>query len=251
MPRAIWTGAISFGLVNIPVELIPATRDTGTHFNQLHEADNGRVRYKKVCSIDDEELSADDIVKGVEAGNDEYVIVTDAELKALAAEKSDTIAIRDFVDLASIDPMYFDRPYYLVPRRNAAKPYHLLLEAMAAEKQVALATFVMRQKEYFVAIRPVGGALLLETMHFYEELVDIEELGGLGEKAPVAAKELTMARQLITSLSAKFEPENYKDEYAARVAELLEAKSKNEEVVTKAPAVKRAAKVVGLAAALE
>ncbi|HYE78076.1 MAG TPA: Ku protein [bacterium] len=251
MPRAIWSGSISFGLVNIPVELYPATRDTGLHFNQLHREDMARVQYKTVCSADGEELDRAEIVKGFPVGRDEYVVVEPEELEALAPEASRAIDITDFVELSDIDPLFFDRPYYLVPSRNAAKPYHLLREAMEQSGKVAIATFVMRQKEYLAALRPTGGAMGLFIMRFADELVEVSELGGLADEVAVSDKELKMARQLIDSLSGTFEPTKYRDEYKARVLELIEAKAEGEEVTTSVQAVRKSAKVIDLVTALE
>lgn len=251
MPRAIWTGSISFGLVNIPVELFPATRDTGIHFNQLHREDMARVQYKVVCSADGQELERSDIVKGYPIGRDEYVIVEPEELEALAPEQSRAIDISDFVDLVDIDPLFFDRPYYLVPGRNAAKAYHLLRQAMEESGKVGIATFVMRQKEYLGVLRSMGDAIGLVTMRFEEEIVGVSELGGLADEVKVADKELKMARQLIDSLSADWDPSKYKDEYKERVTEMLEAKAEGQEVVTNTPVTRKAAKVIDLVTALE
>jgi len=251
MPRAIWSGAISFGLVNIPVEVFPAIRDTAIHFHQLHKTDMGRVKYKKVCSLDGQELGSDDIVRGYETGRDEYVIVEDEELTKLDPARSETIEIHDFVDLSSIDPIYFDRPYYLVPERNGAKAYHLLRKAMEEAGKIAIASFIMRQRGYLVAIRPLESALLLETLHFSPQVVTIEELGGLGAGADVASKELKLAQQLIGSLTGAFEPERYHNEYEEKVRSLVESKTNGEEVTTDAPVVRQKQKVLDLKAALE
>lgn len=249
MARAIWSGTISFGLVNIPVKMYTAIRSTEIHFHQLHDKDKVRVKYRVVCPAEDVEVSREDIVKGYEIGPDQYVIVTDEEIENLSPEPSRSIEISDFIDLAQVDPIYYDRPYYLVPDEGAAKSYRLLLEAMTDSGKAAIAKFVMRQKEYLGALRPVGDAILLEVMHFDEEVVAQEEL----ERLPTRKandKELAMARQLIESMSGQFEPAKYVDEYRHKMQELIDAKAKGEEVVV-TPPPERPEKVVDLMSALE
>lgn len=252
MPRAIWSGAISFGLVSIPVKLFSAINHKNVSFNQLDSATNSRIRQKRV-NVDGEEVPYDRIVKGYEVAKDSYVIVTDDELAALAPKASRMIDISDFVDGAEIDPVFYDSPYYLVPEELARKSYVLLCRAMEESNRVAIATFVMRTKQYLVAIRPVDGALMMSTMVYADEVVSPADIPGLDELADVAATEaeLALADQLIDSLSSDFEPERYQDSYRLQVLDLLEAKANGQ--VTSVEAVPAAADegVIDLLAALE
>ena len=171
MPRSIWTGAISFGLVSVPVKLYSAVSSKTVRFHQLHAADGVRIQQKRVCPADGEEVAYDDIVKGYEIAPDRYVVITPEELAAIEPQKSRTIEIEDFVELAEIDPIYYDHPYYLVPAAGGAKPYRLLLEAMRASEKVAIARVVLRSKEQLVAIRPMDDVLAMATMNFADEVV--------------------------------------------------------------------------------
>ena len=193
MPRAMWTGSISFGLVNIPVKLIPATKDVGVHFHQIHEKTKCRVRQKLVCGGDDQEIPRKDIVKGYEIAPDQYVVITEKELEAVTPEAKRTIDIAEFVDLSSIDPIYYEKPYYLLPEEHAAKAYQLLVQAMQKSRKVAIAKFVMRQKEYLATLRPLENVLCLETMRFADEVISVNELDGVPKETPMSDKELTMA----------------------------------------------------------
>lgn len=250
-PRSIWTGTISFGLVNIPVRLVTAVRRVEISFHQLHKTDGIRLRQKLVCPADQEEVSRDDIVKGYEIAPDQYVIVEKDELDAFVPESSRNMDITDFVALEEIDPIYYDRPYYLLPGDNAERPYHLLVRAMEQAGKVGIAKFVMRQKEYLAALRPVQGAICLEIMHFAEEVVPIEDLGVPGEME-IEERQLKVANQLIEALAAEFEPDKYHDEYTEQVRELLERKAEGE-VITAPPVAEGAqpTEPVDLLAALE
>ncbi len=252
MPRAIWSGAISFGLVSIPVKLFSAITHKNVSFNQLDSATNSRIRQKRV-NAEGEEVPYDRIVKGYEVAKDSYVIVTDDELAALSPKASRMIDISDFVDGSEIDPVFYDSPYYLVPEELARKSYVLLCRAMEESNRVAIATFVMRTKQYLVAIRPVDGALMMSTMVYADEVVAPADIPGLEELAAVTATEaeLALADQLIDSLSSDFEPERYQDGYRLQVLDLLEAKANGE--VTSVEAVPAAADegVIDLLAALE
>ena len=250
MPRAIWSGAISFGLVNIPVKLYSAVSRKTVRFHQLHDADGARIQQKRVCPKDGEEVPYDNVVKGYEIGPDRYVVVTPDELDAIAPEKTRTIDIEDFVELDQIDPMYFDHPYYLAPDKGADKAYALLLRAMHESGRVAIARVVIRSKEQLVAIRPAGGALAMETMLFADEVLPPERMDELPDKQKTSKRELEMAQQLIDSLSGDFDPEKYRDEYRERVLELIERKAQGEEVVLQ-PVEEEPAKVPDLMAALE
>ena len=176
MPRAIWSGAISFGLVNVPIKLFTATSQRDVRFHQLHDKDGARIQQKRVCSKDGEEVPMEHIVKGYEVSRDTYVIITPDELDALDPKASRTIDILDFVDLDEIDPVYFDSTYYMVPEKGAAKAYALLLEAMRKSNKVAIARVVLRQKQHLVALRPLKNALSMETMLYADEVVGTETL---------------------------------------------------------------------------
>jgi len=251
VPRPIWSGTITFGLVTVPVKLVTATRSQDVRFNQLEEGTGSRIRYRKVSEATGEEVPNERIVKGYEISPGQYVVVDQEEMDAFAPKATRMIEIEDFVDLDQIDPIFFDNPYYLTPDRGAAKPYRLLLDAMADLEKVAVGRFVLRGKEHLVAIRPLGDALCIETMRYVDEVVPIEELEGLpdGEVEPTK-RELDMAHQLIEALSGDFEPEKYHDEYREQMRELIEKKAAGEEIVSE-PLVEEPAKVVDLMAALE
>jgi DNA end-binding protein Ku len=254
MPRSIWTGAISFGLVNVPVKLYSAVSSKTVRFHQLHADDGGRVRQKRVCSLDGEELSYEEIVKGYEIGPDRYVVVTPEELEALDPKATRTIDIEDFVDLDEIDPIYFDHPYYLAPNTGAAKSYKLLLEAMREANKVGIARVVLRQKQYLCALRASDdGVLTLSTMNYGDEVVSpdtLDELDAAAEaEAEASERELAMAQQLIDSLASDWDPAKYRDTYRDRVLELIERKAAGEEIAVQ-PA-EEPAPVPDLMAALE
>ena len=250
MPRAIWSGAISFGLVNIPVKLYSAVSPKGLAFHQLHDKDGVRIRMKRICPSDGEEVAYENIVKGFEVARDRYVIVTDEELEKFAAQATHTVDIQTFVDLDEIDPIYYDSTYYVAPDRGAGKPYRLLFEAMQRTGKVAVARVVLRTKEYLAALRPMGHALALSTMHFQDEVVSQDDLPALpDDKTHVAPRELEMAEQLVTSLSSEFDPEKFKDEHRERLLAFLEKKAEGEHVVMQ-PSVPERAQVVDLVSAL-
>ena len=251
MARAIWSGAISFGLVNIPVKLFSAVSKKTVRFHQIDAESGARVRQKRV-GPDDEEIAYEQIVKGYEIGPDRYVTITPEELDGLAPDKTRTIDIEDFVDLEEIDPIYYDHPYYLAPDTGAAKAYQLLVDAMEDAGKVAIARVVIRSKENLVAIRPRDGVLAMETMLFADEVVPTDSLDEMTTDATVKTteRELTMARQLIDSLSSDFEPEKYHDEYRERVLDLIERKAQGETIVIEEP-TKEPEKVPDLMAALE
>lgn len=252
MPRAIWSGAISFGLVNVPVKLYSATSPKTVRFNQLHAADGGRLRQKRVCSIDGEEVPFDQIVKGFEVSPDRYVIVTQEELDALDPRATKTIDIEEFVDLAEIDPVYYDSAYHIAPATGGAKAYRLLLSAMEEAGKVAIGRFVLRSRQQLCALRPADGVLTLSTMLYGDEVNApdrLDELEALGD-VEASDREVAMARQLIDSLSAPFEPGRFRDDYRERVLELIERKAAGEEVAVQ-PVAERPAEAPDLMAALE
>jgi DNA end-binding protein Ku len=237
MPRAIWSGAISFGLVNIPVKLYSAVSRKTVRFHQIDAESGARVRQKRV-GPDGEEVAYEQIVKGYEIGPDRYVMITPEELESLEPQKTRTIDIEDFVDLEQIDPIYYDHPYYLAPDTGAAKAYRLLVDAMEESGKVAVARVVLRSKEHLVAIRPRNGALAMETMLFSDEVIpadSLEELAAADGDVKTSDRELTMAQQLIDSLSSEFEPEKYHDEYRERVLDLIERKAQGETIVIEEP----------------
>lgn len=250
MARALWSGSISFGLVNIPIKLYSATRSKDIHFHQIQEKTKCRVRQKLYCPGKGD-VSYDEIVKGYEIAPDQYVIVSKEELDTLAPEQTQAIEITDFVDLASIDPVYYDKPYYVLPDKGAAKAYRLLVTAMAKSEKVGIAKFVMRNKEYLVALRPLGDVICVEVMRFADEVVSADKLEGLPKKVEIGEKELKMAQQLIESLSAAFEPEKYHDEYTEKLEALIERKAQGEEIVTEPQAGEVRGQVIDLMAALE
>src|SRR3954464_12065612 len=231
MPRSIWTGAISFGLVNVPVKLYSAVSKKTVRFHQLHDKDGVRIQQKRVCPADGEEVNYDHIVKGYEITPEQYVVVEPAELEAIEPRKTKTIDIEDFVDLEEIDPLYYDHPYYLMPGTGAAKPYKLLVEAMLDSQKVAIARVVIRQKEQLVAIRPTEGVLAMSTMNFADEVVSPDKFDGApGDDVDATKREIDMAKQLIDSLSSEWEPGKYKDTYRERVLELIEQKAEGKEI---------------------
>ena len=252
MPRAIWSGAISFGLVSVPVKLFSAVSRKTVRFNQLDSRTNTRVKQKRV-NTEGEEVPYEEIVKGYEVTKDSYVIVTDDELAALSPKASRMIDITDFVSEADIDPVFYDSAYYLVPDELARKSYALLAKAMEDSGRVAIASFVMRTKQYLVAIRPADGTLMMSTMVYADELVGADDVPGLEElnEIEITDAEMTMAGQLIDSLTSDFEPEKYQDSYREQVLELLEAKAAGEIKTIEAPAASDDAAVIDLLAALE
>ena len=251
MARAIWSGAISFGLVNIPVKLFSAVSKKTVRFHQIDAESGVRVRQKRV-GPDGEEIPYEQIIKGYEIGPDRYVTITPEELDSLSPEKTRTIDIEDFVDQEEIDPIFYDHPYYLAPDTGAAKAYQLLVDAMEDAGKVAIARVVIRSKENLVAIRPREGLLAMETMLFADEVVPTDSLDELTTDTAVKTsdRELTMARQLIDSLSSDFEPEKYHDEYRERVLDLIERKAQGETIVIEEP-TKEPEQVPDLMAALE
>jgi DNA end-binding protein Ku len=244
MPRSIWSGAISFGLVNVPVKLYSAVSRKNVRFHQLHDKDHTRIQQKRVCPADGEEVAYENIVKGYEISPDRYVVIEPEELEALDPKKTRAIEIQEFVDLDEIDPIYFDHPYYLAPDTGATKAYRLLLSAMKETNKVAIARVVIRQKENLVAIRATGDVMTMATMVFHDEVISPGTIDEIPEEG-----EVEMAQQLIDSLSSDFEPEKYHDEYRERVLELIEAKAAGQEITIQAP--EEPAAVPDLMAALE
>jgi DNA end-binding protein Ku len=251
MPRAIWTGAISFGLVNVPVRLYSALSRRGVRFHQLHGRDGVRIQQRRVNPVTGEEVPYEEIVKGYEIAPDRYVIVEPGELEALDPKKTKTVDILDFVELADIDPIFYDHPYYLAPGPGGAKPYRLLLEAMRDTGKVAIGTVVIRSKQAVVAIRPSGEVLQMATLVYADEVVPPDRLDELpDETIEITDRELAVAKQLVETLSGDWEPGKYRDEYREQVLALIERKAAGEEVAVQ-PAVEEAAPVPDLMAALK
>jgi DNA end-binding protein Ku len=248
MPRAMWKGAISFGLVTIPVSVYPATEEKGLKFNQLHDEDGGRIRYKRVCEKDGEEVSFEHIVKGYEIEKDRYVVLTDEDFDAVPVESSRAIDIERFVDLDDIDPVMFKKSYYLIPEETGAKAYALLREAMSEDGRVGIAKVSFRDKEHLAALRFKDDAFVLETMYWPDELREAD-FGGVDVGGKVTDQEMAMARQLIESLAGEWEPEQFSDEYREGLLEIVEAKLHGQEIEVVAP--EPTAKVVDLMEALK
>jgi DNA end-binding protein Ku len=248
MPRSMWKGAISFGLVTIPVSVYPVTEEKSLKFNQLHDEDGGRIRYKRVCEKDGEEVSYDHIVKGFEVEKDRYVILDDEDFDKVPVESSRAIDIERFVDLDEIDPVMFKKSYYLIPEATGAKAYALLREAMSQDGRVGIAKVSFRDKEHLAALRFKDEAFVLETMYWPDEIRDAE-FGDVDVDVKVRDQELAMARQLIESLTAEWEPEAYTDEYREALMQIVEAKINGEEIEVIEP--EPTAKVVDLMEALK
>ena len=252
MAKAVWTGSLSFGLVNVPVGLYSATEDRSIHFNQFRAGTSERIRNKRVGELTGDEVAYSDIVKGYDLGGGEYVILTPEELTSLAPGPSHTIEVTDFVELSEIDPIYFDKPYFLAPHgKNGDRAYELLRKVMAETNKVAIATFVMRDKQYLVAVRPEKSALVLETLLFADEVRDpVKEIEVLPVQASFEDREIEMAKLLIDSMTTAWQPESYRDTYRERVEELIDQKRQGTVVVSEGPRAEPAP-VVDLLAALQ
>lgn len=251
MARPVWSGTISFGLVAIPVKLFHAVRRQSVSFNQLDERDMARIRYCKVNAESGEEVGDDHIVKGYEISKGRYVIVDPDDLEAFMPVATKSVDLEEFVDLADIDPVYFDTAYHLAPD-GPPKPYVLLARAMEASGKVAIGRFVMRNKQYTAAIRAEDGRLVMSTLAYADEVIDpsdIDELDGL-ESVEVTDREVAMAEALVASLEADFEPEKYRDEYREEVMALIQMKADGQEFEVPEAAAEKP-KVVDIMAALE
>jgi DNA end-binding protein Ku len=252
MPRAIWSGAISFGLINIPIKLYTAVSRKTVSFNQIDSRTGSRIKHLKVSAADGEPVPQEAIVKGYQLASGEYVLIGDDEMATLDPEATRTIDIEQFVDLDEIDPLFYDSAYYAMADPAARKPYALLTQAMEEQGKVAIARFVMRSKQHLCAIRPADDKLLISTMVYPDEVVDPAELeeGEGAEGATVSDRELAMARQLVASLSEEFEPERFEDTHREQVMELIERKASGEESIS-TPAPVSEQRVVDLMDALE
>jgi DNA end-binding protein Ku len=253
MARSIWSGSISFGLLNVPVKLFSAVARRNIALREIRESDSARIKHRRVAEGTEEEVPYDDIVKAFEITPGQYVPLSKDEMSALAPEKSRAIDVLDFVDIEEIDPMYFDSPYYLGPAAGAEKAYSLLGAAMESSGKAAIARFVFRNKEHLAAIRASGGVLTLTTMRFADEVVPPSELDDAlpDKQGKVSKKEQQMAEQLIDSLSTEFDPSSYRDEYREQLLELIERKAEGKEIVATETESPQATKAPDLMAALE
>ena len=255
MARAIWSGSISFGLLNVPVKLYSAVSKQTVRFRELREGDGSRVKHKRVAESDGKEVPYEKIVKGYEYAPDQYVVLTKDELSELEPPRSRAIEIQDFVDLDKIDPIYFEQPYFLGPDKGAERAYALLVQAMKEARKVAIARFVLRNKEHLAAIRPMEDVLTMATMRFADEVSSPSDLDGevFEETKPKKPekRELEMAKQLIDSLTSDFEPGKYHDEYREELLGLLESKAEGKEVVSAPTEEPEPTKAPDLMAALE
>ena len=245
MARAIWKGAIAFGLVNIPVELHTAVRDHRPRFRLLHAADESPVQYERVCRREGKPVAWEDLVKGYEYEKGQYVILTKDDFKTAALEKSRTIDIRDFVDPDEIDERYFETPYYLLPARGAERSYALLREAVRESGKVGVGTMILRESQHLAALEVIEDALVLTMMRYQDELADISELS-LPSASGLRKPELAMARQLIDHLGATWDPSKYTDEYRDNLMRVIKAKMKGKRPALKEQGVDRPANVVDL-----
>lgn len=246
MAHAIWTGSINFGLVTIPVKLFTAIRENELSFNQLHAKDNGRINYKRVCSVDGKEVPWAEIVKGYEYEDDRYVVLSDDDIKSVKVEATQSIDIVQFVNLDEINPMFFDKPYYLEPEKKGRHAYALLRDALSKANKVGLAKVVIRTREYLSALKPQGDALILELMHFADELVPADEFNFEPATEKVPAAELRMANMLIDELTGPFKPEQFKDTYRDAVLKMIDDRARGKAPKKAKPVKKPAASITNL-----
>lgn len=246
--KVMWKGAISFGLVTIPVRVFLATEEHGVAFHQLHDEDHGRIRYNRVCSVCGREVGLEHVVRGHEIEKERYVVVSEQELGALPVSSSRTIDIAAFVNISEIDPVYFKRSYYLVPDAIGVKAYQLLREAMREEGRVAVAKVTFRDKEHLATLRVAGDALMLETMYWPDE-IRAADFAEISEEVAVKPQEIEMARSLIDNLTEPWDPAAYQDDYREALRDLIERKAAGEEVVL--AAAPEPAPVIDLMAALK
>jgi DNA end-binding protein Ku len=245
MARALWKGAISFGLVSIPIELHTAVRDHRPRFRMLHAKDKSPVRFERVCVRDGRPVAWEDLVKGYEYSKGHFVVLTKEDFKAAAVEKTRTVDIVDFVKAEDIDDRYFEMPYYVVPGQGGDRAYALLREAIRESGRVGIAKFILRDAQHLAALEVIGDALVLSVMRFADELVDVEQFS-FPKLKDVRKPELALATSLVESLAAKWDPEKYTDEYRENLMRLIKAKMKGKEVRLEAPEEPRQAEVIDL-----
>jgi DNA end-binding protein Ku len=248
--KALWKGSVTFGLVNIPVRLYSAVQEKSLKFHMLHAEDGGRIKYQRVCAICGKEVSWNDIVKGYEYSKDHYVHFTDEELQGIDLDSIKAIDVVNFVPLEDIDPVYFNKTYYIVPEPSGLKAYRLLQQALDAEEQVGIAKIALRDKEHLATVRLKDDVFVLETMHWPDEIRE-PEFEELDKKVSVRDPEVKMARQLIQQLSADFDPEEFTDEYRTRLERLVEQKVEGQEITVAAEQEEEPTKVVDLMEALK
>ena len=250
--RAIWKGSISFGLVNIPIALYPATRKEELKFRLLRKTDLSLVNYKRVAEKDGREVPWDQIVKGYEYEKGKYVVLKDEDFQRVDLEATQTVDIQDFVDLDEIDPMFFYKPYYLEPQKGGDKAYALLRDSLKDNNKVGIAKVVIKTRQYLAGVKPEDGALVLELMHFADELADPSKLH-VPTKVEAGKREITMAKALIDSMSSKWNPEKYRDDYREALMEVIEEKVEagGKEIETKPKKAPKPTKVIDLVEVLQ
>ena len=248
MASTVWKGYLTFGLLSLPVKLYSAARSESVSFNQLHKADNSRVRQVLYCQVEDKPIQRSEIVKGYEYEKDKYVVIDDEEIKKVAPKTAKTMEVLEFVKSEDVDPIYFESSYYLAPDEAGEKPYALLFEALRQTRCVGVAKIAMHNREHIVILRPGGKGILLHTMYYRDEIRQVEEFRT--DTSVIKEKELELAKTLVESLQADFEPEKYKDEYRTNLMAMIDAKVKGQEVVAPAPA-QHAAPVIDILEALK
>jgi DNA end-binding protein Ku len=252
MARPIWSGTISFGLVNVPVKAYSAVHDHAVHFHQLEKDTGARIRYEKVSATSGDPVSKEEIEQGFEVSKGHYVVVDAEELDDLRPHTTKTIDITDFVELDAIDPIYYDHTYWLGANESGKKAYQLLHAAMEDAQRVGIGSVVMRNKQYLAAVRPLEGALAMSTMRFADEIVAVSDVDGVpSRRSKPAAKELRLAMQIVEALTAKWDPAQYHDTYTEQLRDLIEAKAKGKDVTVEAEAEEPSAKVIDLMEALQ
>lgn len=251
MPRAMWKGAVSFGLVNVPVKLYSATEDHDISFRQVHREDGGQIRYKRVCSIDGEEVAYDDIAKGYQTEDGQVVVITDEDLRELPNQSSKEIAVEKFVPSEQVDPLLLDRPYYLEPEKGAGKAYALLRDALEAADRMALVTVAIRSRKNMAVLRVRDGAIVLQTMLWPDEIRATDFMGSLDDVGHATEKELAMATMLVDSLAGDWDPAEFEDDYAQAVEAMVRAKLDGGEVTERPAAPETSGEVVDLLTALQ
>jgi len=229
MPRSIWKGVITFGMVSIPVRLFPATQDKDVSFHLLHQSDHSRIKFKKWCEIEEKEVDQDELVRAFEVSTGQYVEITDEDLEQLPLPARHTIELSAFVKSSEVDPIYYDKSYYLEPEETGLKPYALLMGVLDKKGVIGVASIALRNKESLCALRPQDGTLLLETLHYPDE---IREREFSVPKAPASERELTMAASLVDALAEPFDPSRYHDRYREALLELIASKTEGRAVVT-------------------
>ncbi len=250
MPRSIWKGSISFGLVNIPVELFSAVRDHRPRFRLLHAKDEAPVRYERVCQTEGKPVGWEELVKGYEYEKGQFVVLTKDDFKTAALQKTKTVDILDFVDPTEIDDRYFETPYYMTPGKGAARSYALLREAIRDSKKMGIGKIILRETQHLAAIEVIGDALVLTMMRFSDELADLGEFSFPSSEG-LRKPELTMARQLVDNLSASWDPGKYTDEYVKNLMRIIDAKLKGRKPKLEARKTRQPADVVDLMARLK